>query len=185
MTVQEIRGVGFCALPSEVGDWALAVALDCAKRYGVQLDIFIFPSTPFEPHPSRGRYGESAFLTHRESIELERQMRLYYDSRLGDYLEVGFRLCAGDEDPELRRCLLFRKEYDILVLPFPRHDCFFGSVPLVEFAESLPCPVILVGPDTSVELWLNSAARPLAARLLGEGAAWSDLASSGAVSAGV
>jgi hypothetical protein len=185
MTVQEIKGVGFCALPTEVGDWALATALDCAKRYEVQLDIFFFPSSPFEPHPSRGRYGESASLTHRESVELERQMRLYYDTRLGDYLDVGFRLCAGNEDPELRRCLLFRKEYDILVLPFPKLDCYFGDVPLVEFADSLPCPVILVGPDTPEELWLNSAARPLAARLLRDGSSWFELVGTETVSAGV
>lgn len=184
MTVQEIKGIGFCALPTEVGDRALSVALDCARRYEVQLDIFFFPSSPFEPHASRGRYGENASLTHRESVELERQIRLYYDSRLGDYLDVGFRLCAGDEDPELRRCLLFRKEYDVLVLPFPEHDCCFGNVPLVEFAESLPCPVILVGPETSTTPWLNPAARPLAAGLLGEGATWSELASSESVPQG-
>jgi hypothetical protein len=185
MTVQSIMGVGTCALPTEVGDRALAVALDCAKRHGVQLDIFFFPTSPFEPHPPRGRYGETASLTRRESIELERQIRLYYDPRLGDYLDVGFRLCAGDEDPELRRCLLYRKEYDILVLPFPALDCSFGEVPLVEFAESLPCPTILVGPGESDELWLNSAAGPLAARLLGEGIAWTALSKTEAVPAGV
>lgn len=185
MTVQEIKGVGYCALPTEVGDWALAEALACANRHNVQLDIFFFPSSPFEPHPSRGRHGESVDMSHHEIIELERQMRLYYDSRLGNYLKVGFRLCEGDEDPELRRCLLFRKEYDVLVLPYPEHNCAFGAVPLVEFAESLPCPVILVGPGSRNELTLNSAARPHASWLLGEGVLWSELVTPTTISAGV
>ena len=175
MTVQEIKGVGLCANLTQVGDWALAVALECAVRHRVQLDIFFFPSSPFDAHPPRGRYGESTPLSRRESIELERQMRLYYDSRLGNYLEVGFRLCPGDEDPELRRCLLFRKEFDVLVLPYPKRGCLFGSVALEEFAESLPCPVILVGPESEDEFWLNSAARPFATRLLPDGARWRGL----------
>jgi hypothetical protein len=176
MTVQDIRGVGMCASLTQVGDWALAAALECARRHRVQLDIFFFPSSPFDAHPPRGRFGESAPLSHRESIELERRMRLYYDTRLGDYLDVGFRLCPGDEDPELRRCLLFRREFDILVLPYPERGCLFGSAPLEEFAESLPCPVILVGPTSEDEFRLNSAARPLAARLLPAGARWRRLA---------
>ena len=176
MTEQGIKGVGLCASLTQVGDWALAVALECAQRHRVQLDIFFFPSSPYDAHAPRGRFGESAPLSHRDSIELERQMRLYYDSRLGDYLDVGFRLCPGDEDPELRRCLLFRKEFDILVLPYPERGCLFGSLSLEAFAESLPCPVILVGPESEDEFWLNTAARPLAARVLPDGARWRGLA---------
>jgi hypothetical protein len=71
MTVQRIKGVGYCALTTEVGDWALAVALDCARRHVVRLDIFFFPCSPFEPHPSRGRHGETARMGHIEAIELE------------------------------------------------------------------------------------------------------------------
>jgi hypothetical protein len=175
MTAQGIRGVGFCAECNEVGDWALAVALECARRHQVRLDIFFFPSSPFEPHPPRGRRGERSLLGHFESIELERRMRLYYDERLGDYLEVGFRLCEGDEDPELRRCLLVRKEYDVLVLPYPSYGCGFDATPLVDFAHSMPCPVILVGPDRPDQLWLNSPARPLASTILATGITWREI----------
>jgi hypothetical protein len=103
--------------------------------------------------------------------------------RLGDYLAVGFRLCAGDEAPELRRCLLFRKEYDVLVLPYPERGCIFGRLPLVDFAESMPCPVILVGPTHPAELWLNSPARLLVAAILPEDASWTSLADGAAPSA--
>jgi len=175
MTVQRIRGVGFCADCTDVGDWALAVALECARQHQVRLDIFFFPTSPFEPHLPRGRRGEAARLGHTESIELERRVRLYYDERLGDYLEVGFRLCEGDEDPELRRCLLVRKEYDVLVLPYPSYGCDFGATPLVDFAHSMPCPVILVGPDRPDQLWLNSPARPLATTILATGITWREI----------
>jgi hypothetical protein len=182
MTVQDIKGVGMCALTSPVGDQALEVALECARRHAVQLDIFFFPSSPFEPHPSRGRHGEGATLTRQQVVELERQIRLYYDSRLGDYLEVGFRLCAGDEDPELRRCLRVRREFDVLVLPYPEAGCTFGGEPIGDFADSLPCPVILVGSGGLHDLWLNSAARPLADSILPAGSRWSQLTSATAVS---
>jgi hypothetical protein len=61
-------------------------------------------------------------MSEKEEIDLERSIRLYYDDRLGDYVNVGFRLCEGDEDPELRRCLLVRQDYDILVLPPCQHQ---------------------------------------------------------------
>jgi hypothetical protein len=102
-------------------------------------------------------------------------VRLYYDQRLGDYVEVGFRLCLGDEDPELRRCLLVRKEYDVLMVPYPRYGCAFGQRPLLEFADSMPCPVVLVGPERPDQLFLNSAAHLLADTILPSGVAWEPL----------
>lgn len=175
MTVQRIKGVGFCASTDAVGDRALAVALECARRHRVRLDIFFFPSSPYEPHATRGRHGESGTLPRAAAIELERHIRLYYDERLGDYLDVGFRLCEGDEDPELRRCLLFRKEYDVLVLPYPAPGCRFGRSSLVEFAQTMPCPVILVGPEEMGELWVNTAAHLLISAVLPPGQAWREL----------
>jgi hypothetical protein len=70
-TVQEIRGVEFCAVLNEVGDRALAVALDCAKRHPVRLDIFFVPASPHEPHSSRGRQVERVLLSRRDPIELD------------------------------------------------------------------------------------------------------------------
>lgn len=175
MTVQSIKGVGICALLDKVGDHAFAVALECAERHGVRLDIFFFPSSPYAGHEPRGRRGEKAQISPQEAIEIEKQVRLYYDERLGDYLNAGFRLCLGDEDPELRRCLLFRKDYDVLVLPSPTHGCMFGTRPIEEFAQSMPCPVILVGPDTEDELRVNSAARPLLSAILPPGMRWREI----------
>ncbi|NJN63879.1 MAG: hypothetical protein HC882_02695 [Acidobacteria bacterium] len=140
------------------GDWAFNLALDLAVAHGVRLDIFFFPVPPSQPHTARGRHGELAELPADKKVELERDVRLYYDQLLGEYLNVGFRLCEGDEEPELRRCLLIRQEYDVLVLPYEGYRCHFGSRTIEAFAESMPCPTLLVGPERADQIFLNSAA---------------------------
>jgi hypothetical protein len=72
MTVQNIKGVGLCAVMSEVGDWALEVALECARSNHVTLDIFFFPGSPFQLHEVRGRRGETSALQRQEAIDIER-----------------------------------------------------------------------------------------------------------------
>ena len=46
MTVQAIRGVGYCARMTRSGDWAFDYSLDLAARHDVRLDIFFFPTPP-------------------------------------------------------------------------------------------------------------------------------------------
>ena len=156
--MQSLRGVGYCARMSEVGDWAFNVALDLALHHDVRLDVFFFPVPPSQPHDSRGRQGELAVQPDDRKIAIERDVRLYYDQLLGEFVNVGFRLCEGDEDPELRRCLLMRKEYDVLVLAYEGYRCRFGRRTIEEFAESMPCPTVLVGPERPQQLFLNSPA---------------------------
>jgi hypothetical protein len=158
MTVQAIRGVGYCARMTRCGDWAFDYSLDLAVSHDVRLDIFFFPTPPSRPHAPRGRSGELAEIPEERKIEMEKDVRLYFDEMLGDYVNVGFRLCEGDEDPELRRCLLVRKEYDVLVLPYEGYRCRFGERPIEEFAESMPCPTVLVGPERPGQYFVNTAA---------------------------
>jgi hypothetical protein len=158
MTVQAIRGVGLCARMTRSGDWAFDYALDLAVGQDVRLDIFFFPTPPSSAHAPRGRQGELAELSEQQRIQMEKDVRLYYDQMLGDYVNVGFRLCEGDEDPELRRCLLVRKEYDVLVLAYEGFHCRFGTRSIEEFAESMPCPVVLVGPERPDQFFLNTPA---------------------------
>lgn len=157
MTRQSLRGIGYCAQMTPVGDWAFAFALQLAMSHETRLNIFFFPVAPCQPHISRGRRGERARLSRKEAVALERDARLYYDRLLGDYVNVGFRLCEGDEDPELRRCLVMRLEYDVLVLAYEGYRCLFGIRTIEEFAESMPCPTVLVGPDRPDRFFLNSA----------------------------
>jgi len=74
-------------------------------------------------------------------------------------VNVGFRLCEGDEQPELLRCLLIRKDYDVLVLAYEHQGCAFGPIPIEQFAECMPCPTVLVGPGRSDELHVNTPAK--------------------------
>lgn len=159
MTVKRLSGIGYCARLSRAGDWAFEFALHLAQRYDVRLNIFFFPDPPCKPHAARGRHGERVWISEVEKIEMERRVRLYYDERLGDFLNVGFRLCEGDEEPELLRCLLIRKDYDILVLAYEHRGCRFGARPIEEFAERMACPTVLVGPGQSDEYHVNAPAR--------------------------
>lgn len=158
MTVQGIRGVGYCARMTRAGDWAFDYALDLAVHHDVRLDVFFFPSPPCQPHEARGRRGELAELPEATRIQMEKNVRLYYDQLLGEFVNVGFRLCEGDEEPELKRCLLVRREYDVLVLPYEGYRCQFGSKSIEEFAESMPCPTVLVGPERAEQFFVNTAA---------------------------
>jgi len=144
---------------TSAGDWAFDYALDLAVHHDVRLDIFFFPTPPCRPHTGRGRRGEIEELQEDKKTQIEKDVRLYYDQLLGDFVNVGFRLCEGDEDPELRRCLLIRKEYDVLVLPYEGYRCHFGSKSVEEFAESMPCPTVLVGPESPEQFFINTVAQ--------------------------
>ncbi len=127
MTIPRLNSVGFCAHYSEQGDWAFDYALGLCREGRMQLNVFHFLSSPYEPDD--GRMKE---LPHDEleriAVEREREMRLYYDRRAGDYLEVGFRLCYDDSWTELHRCLMIR-EFQLLVLAVPDRPPVFRGNP--------------------------------------------------------
>jgi hypothetical protein len=52
-----------------------------------------------------------------------------------------------------------RRDYDLLVLPYPSRGHPFGGRPIEEFVQAMPCPTILVGPDSENQLFVNSPAR--------------------------
>jgi hypothetical protein len=100
----------------------------------------------------------------RFTIEREKELRLYYDARLGDHLEAGFRVCEEGEWTELHRCLC-KREFQLLVLAYPQYEATFAGKPLVEFARRFVCPVVLVGPHSPDEYHLNSPAALVADKL--------------------
>ena len=168
MTIPTLNAVGFCAHYSEPGDWAFDFALGLSRMHGIQLNVFHFLADPYDPTDA-----PPTFLSRQELkslvVERERELRMYYDERAGDYLEVGFRLCEDNEWLELHRCLVDR-EFQILVLAHLGPDAMFASKPLEEFADSFVCPVVLVGPDHPRQFRLNSAAALVSERLgLAEG----------------
>ena len=170
MTVTAIRALGFCAHYSKQGDWAFDHALRIAQKLSVQLNVFHFLSDPYDPDDRTSeRYSASELATL--AIERERHLRLYYDERAGDYLDVGFRLCHDDSWLELHRCLMIR-EFQVLFLADPGGGATFAGKPIEEFAYGFVCPVVLVGPYKSTQLRLNASAAILADRLELAGERW-------------
>jgi len=163
MTVVTINAVGFCAHYSQQGDWAFDFALQLSRRRETPLHVFHFLSDPYDPNDDRVEHM-SAEERAREAISKEKELRLYYDQRAGDYLKVGFRLCEDREWTELHRCLVIR-EFQVLVLGYVGPSATFAGRPIEEFAHSFVSPVVLVGPNSHDELRLNSRAALIADKL--------------------
>jgi hypothetical protein len=117
--------------------------------------VFAFLENPFDPDHT----VEDLAPEEREKrlIEEDFKLRSYYEDRLGDFVDVGFRVCEGREGEELKHCLK-RKEYQLLVVPYRDHGMPFGDMPVEEFAYRFLSPVVLVGPWRKVRYYLNSQA---------------------------
>jgi hypothetical protein len=173
VSVTTINGVGFCPHYSKQGDWAFEYALRLARFYQVKLNVFHFLSDPYDPLDRRAE-TLSAAQRERLAIEREKEARLYYDSRAGDYLNVGFRLCEHTEWFELHRCLVIR-EFQVLVLGHPFKGVTFGGRPLEEFTDAFVAPVVLVGPERPDEFFLNRPAQLIIEKLLLDPLRWSPM----------
>ena len=156
MTLPRLNAVGFCAHYSLEGDWAFDYALSLSRWHGIRLNVFHFLVDPYDPADLPPAYLSRKDRL-RQIVERERELRMYYDSRAGDYLEVGFRLCEDNEWTELHRCLLLR-EFQVLVLGYVGPQAAFAGKPIEEFADSFVCPVILIGPDSPQQFHLNRPA---------------------------
>ncbi len=156
MAIPTFNAVGFCAHYSKQGDWAFDLALELSKAHNVKLNVFHFLTDPFDPNDIR-----AIDLTPSElkklAIAEEKKLRLYYDERAGEYLDVGFRVCYDSSWIELHRCLIIR-EFQLLILGYIKKGAFFTRKPIEEFADSFISPVILVGPDRPEQLFFNSRA---------------------------
>ena len=173
MAIPTLNAVGFCAHYSKQGDWAFDYALELSRMHGVQLNVFHFLADPYDPDAEPPRTLSRAELQDLV-VEREKELRLYYDERAGDYLEVGFRLCEDNEWTELHRCLVDR-EFQILVLGHPSADATFAGRPIQEFAESFVCPVVLVGPNEPRQFLLNDGAALIRDKLGLPGGSWSKI----------
>ena len=169
MSMISMQAIGYCAHYSTQGDWALSLALAMARRNSLQLNIFHFLSDPYDSS-DRTKQDLDEKQLRVVVVQKEKELRLHYDSKLGDYLDVGFRLCEDREWTELHRCLT-RREFQVLVLACPHHNSTFGGKPMDEFMDSFICPVVLVGPTSPLDIRLNSPARLIARRLGLEGPA--------------
>ena len=145
--------------PKVTGDLASRLA----RAHSLRLNIFHFIVDPYDPD-AHVPHTLSPEDRARQAIQLERELRMYYDTRLGDYLDAGFRLCADPEWTELHRCLT-KREFQVLVLGYPLHGATFGGVSIEEFVTHFVCPVVLVGPSSPLDIHLNQPAELLADKL--------------------
>jgi hypothetical protein len=134
-----MKGIGLCAVFSRQGDWAFDYALTLARHHKTKLNVFHFLESPYTLRRDVVFVDEEKKETARVTPELiskkDKEFREKYDERLGDFVEVGFRLCEGNDEFELRRC--FRKgDYEVLVIGYNGRGAHFGGTTTIEtFAD--------------------------------------------------
>ena len=108
MAIPTFNAIGYCAHYSKQGNWAFDIALELSKAHNIRLNVFYFLSDPFIPNDTKIKN-----LSHSEiekiAVKEEKKLRLYYDDRAGEYLNVGFRVCYDNSWTELHRCLIIRE----------------------------------------------------------------------------
>lgn len=159
MATPSFNAVGFCARYAEDGDRAFDFALDLARKSGAKLNVFYFLNDPYDPS-DQGPQNLSHAELEKLAVAKEKDLRLYYDQKAGDYLDVGFRVCYDESWTELHRCLLVR-EFQVLVLAYPERGAYFAKRHIEDFADRFISPAILVGPGPD-EFYLNKPATQLA-----------------------
>src|SRR5690606_38587424 len=98
-------------------------------------------------------------ITPHLITKLEKQLRMYYDPKLGDFTNAAFKLCEGQYQVELVRC--FRKHLlDLVVMGYQPsgEESGPGNLPLEEFAKKLSYPLIIAGRDGPGTYLLNRKA---------------------------
>ncbi|MEW6348324.1 MAG: universal stress protein [Thermodesulfobacteriota bacterium] len=174
-----MNGIGLCALFSRQGDWAFDYALSLARHHRTKLNIFHFLESPYALRRDvvfvDAQKTETTKVTPELIATKDKELRETFDERLGDYTEVGFRLCEGNDEWELRKC--FRKgDYEILVIGYHgKGSAFGGTTTIDEFAASFKGPVVLVGPDAPDSFVLNNAAKERVSDLLIPDGKWQNI----------
>ena len=160
MTTYKIDKVGLVAHYSKQGDWAFSKAFDLAKMQNLQLNIFYFIRSSFDmPQDKAPKEIQTSDIPEKIIISEDRRLREYYDDILGDYVDVGFRVCESvRHNFELRLCLM-KQEFNILFIPYLYKNVPFGNMPIEEFVFRFHAPIVLVGPGSKNQFYLNPPAR--------------------------
>jgi hypothetical protein len=175
-----MQGVGLCAIFSEQGDWAFDYALFLARKHKTKLNVFQFLESPYIVRRDvvfvDANKKETAPVTPELIAAKDKELRMEYDNRLGDYSDVGFRLCEGNDEWELRKCFK-RGEFEVLVLGYQERGASFGGTTTIEeFASKFKGAVVLVGPDRPDQYVLNQKAQEMIADLNIPQGKWAELA---------
>lgn len=163
-----MKSIGLCSHYSRQGDWAFDYAFELASKKEIQLNIFHWLESPFrfrrEIVYADEKKNEVVRVTEELKAKKELELREYYESKLGDFIKVGFKLCEGNEGAELARCLR-RREYDILIMGYLDRGADFGGQQIEKFASKFKIPVVMVGPDKPNSFFLNNRAADIVDQL--------------------
>jgi len=156
-----MKSIGLCSHYSRQGDWAFHYAFRVAREHNIRLNIFHWLESPFRFRREIVYADDTKTTTLRVTDDLkvkkELELREYYENWLGDYVNVGFKLCEGNEGAELSRCL-HKREYDLLIMGYLERGTDFGGQKVETFAAQFRVPVVMVGPDRPNTFYLNNRA---------------------------
>jgi len=98
-----MKAIGFCSHFIPQGDWAFDYALKLARTRNLQLNIFHWLASPFRLRRDMVYADDEQTHVERVTEELklrkDRELREYYDERLGDFVDVGFRFARAASTP--------------------------------------------------------------------------------------
>jgi hypothetical protein len=160
-----MKKIGLCTHFSQTDEWAFDFALELVHRQGWQLTICHWLNSPYSlrrdmVYPALHQDGEPQLIAPALLTQLELELRQTFESKLGDFTDVAFKLCEGMYQVELTRC--FRQNLlDLVVVGYQRFDELMasGEQPLEEFAAHLNYPLVIVGPNAPDHFMLNQAAQ--------------------------
>jgi len=165
MTTYNIEKIGLIAHYSNQGNQAFNWAFKFARERNNQLNIFYFLKSTFDmPQDKAPKEVKIPDISDDLLIAEERKLREYYDETLGDYVDVGFKVCESvRHNFELRSCLM-KQDFNILFIPYLYKTIPFGNMPIEEFAYRFHAPIVLVGPSEN-EFYINPPAHIVVDRL--------------------
>ncbi|MFC1835976.1 universal stress protein [Thermodesulfobacteriota bacterium] len=160
-----MNGIGLCAIFSQQGDWAFDYALWLARKHKTKLNVFQFLESPYQLRRDvvfvDSEKKKTATVSPELIAEKDKELRTSYDDRLGDYTDVGFRLCEGSNEWELKKCFK-RGDYEVLVVGYNAKGADFGGTTTIEeFALKFKGPLVLIGPDAPDQYFVNDKAKEM------------------------
>jgi hypothetical protein len=156
--------LGLCTHFTQTDEWAFDYAFHLVQIRGWQLNICHWLRSPYVlrrdiVQDDLFQDGEPRPITRELLNKLELQLREYYDPKLGDFTNVAFKLCEGQFQVELVRCLR-DNQLDAIVMGYQllKEEFDPGVIPLELFAQRLSYPLIIVGRDGPDSFMLNPKA---------------------------